>query len=94
MVDGSTGSLVVLLPPNVHTVLDVELAAGRILVNGTPVGAGFRPTYTEPLASSAPGPTLTLKVTGVGSVEIDNPAVPRPGGPIAPTPSDPTETTA
>ena len=79
-----------------HTVLDVELGAGRILVNGTPVGAGFRPTYTEPLASSAPGPTLTLKVTGVGSVEIDNV---RPGPPprwARPLrrPSDPTETTA
>jgi predicted membrane protein len=70
-VEAKIGKVDVLLPPNVHTIVNAGLAAGSIDVNGIPT-KGFRPRVGgQEISPTAPGPVLHLTIrAGPGAVDV------------------------
>ena len=71
-VTATVGQLVILLPPHVHAVVDAEMAAGDIQINGQDVDNGIRPKYHEVFSPEATGGTLFVHAkSGPGNLHIE-----------------------
>jgi hypothetical protein len=68
----TTGQLVILLPPDVHVVVDAELAVGAIGINGGVVDDGIRPKVHREVGPEIPGGVLNLHAkSGPGNIQIE-----------------------
>ena len=89
-IDGAAGELVVFLPPDARVIVNAQLAAGQLTVNGVTTG-GFKRVENQTLNSDAAGPPLTLVIdSGFGSVEISPaPTNPDPSSSLTTAPPAP-----